>query len=40
MTWTEERKDGSWRMVFICAFLTDPAGMPVNDAKREKTPGK
>ena len=40
VTWAEERKDGSWRMVFISAILIDPAGRPVNDPEKEKTPGK
>ena len=40
LTWAEERKDGSWRMVFISAILIDPAGRPVNEVEKEKASGK
>jgi hypothetical protein len=40
VAWAEEKKDGSWRIVFITANLMDPAGMPINKEKKSASPEK
>lgn len=38
VAWAEEKKDGSWRIVFLTAQLMDPDGMPVNSAEKRNAP--
>jgi len=40
VAWAEEKKDRSWRIVFIKAVLMDPAGKPVNDEGKRNAPEK